>query len=42
MRYIDVRLMQQVEAVAQKCSVKILLLKIHQNSQENTCVGVSL
>ena len=29
------------EAVIQKCSLKNLLLKISQNSQENNCVGVS-
>ena len=28
------------EAVAQKCSVKKVFLKIWQNSQENTCAGV--
>ena len=27
-------------AVARKCSVKKVLLKISQNSQENACVGV--
>ena len=30
-----------VEAVALRCSVKRLFLKISQNSQENTCVRVS-
>ena len=30
-----------VEAVAQRCSVKKVLLEIFQNSQENTCAGVS-
>ena len=30
-----------VEAVAQRCSVKKLLLRQSQYSQENTCVGVS-
>ena len=29
------------EAVTQKCSVKKVLLKISQNSQENTCARVS-
>ena len=29
------------EAVARRCSAKKLFLKILQNSQENTCVGVS-
>ena len=29
------------EAVVQRCSVKKVFLKISQNSQENTCVGVS-
>ena len=29
------------EAVAQRCSVKNVYFKISQNSQENTCVGVS-
>ena len=29
------------EAVAQTCSVKKVFLEISQNSQENTCVGVS-
>ena len=28
---------QQLEAVARSCSVKKVLLKISQNSQENTC-----
>ena len=30
------------EAVAQRCSVKRVFLKISQNSQENTCARVSL
>ena len=30
-----------VEAVARRCSVKNVFLKNSQNSQENTCVGVS-
>ena len=30
------------EAVAQRCSVKKVFLKISQNSQENTCARVSL
>ena len=30
-------LVQQAEAVARKCSVKEVFLKILQNSQENTC-----
>ena len=29
------------EAVAQKCSVKKVLLEISQNSEENTCARVS-
>ena len=29
------------EAVAQRCSIKKLLLEISQNSQENTCARVS-
>ena len=29
------------EAVARRCSVRKVLLKILQNSQENTCAGVS-
>ena len=29
------------EAVAQKCSLKKVFLKISQNSQENTCVRAS-
>ena len=29
------------ETVAKRCSVKKVFLKISQNSQENTCVGVS-
>ena len=28
------------EVVTRKCSVKTVFLKISQNSQENTCVGV--
>ena len=31
----------QTEAVVQRCFVKKLLLKILQNSQENTCTTVS-
>ena len=30
-----------VEAVARRCSMKYVFLKVLQNSQENTCVGVS-
>ena len=33
---------QDTEAVVQRCSVKTVILKILQNSQENTCVRVSL
>ena len=29
------------EAVSQRCSVKLVLLEISQNSQENTCARVS-
>ena len=29
------------ETVARRCPVKMLFLKISQNSQENTCAGVS-
>ena len=29
-----------IEAVAQRCSVKEVFLKISQNSQENTCARV--
>ena len=29
------------EAVFRKCSVKMMLLEISQNSQENTCASVS-
>ena len=29
------------EAVVQRCSVKNVFLRISQNSQKNTCVGVS-
>ena len=32
---------QSSEAVAQSCSVKKVLLKISQNSQENSCARVS-
>ena len=31
-----------LEAVAWRCSVKKVFLKISQNSQENTCTRVSL
>ena len=31
-----------LEVVARRCSVKKVLLEISQNSQENTCVRVSL
>ena len=34
--------MRPPEAVARGCSVKKMLLKISQNSQENNCVGVFL
>ena len=33
--------MNSAEAVAQKCSIKKLILEISQNSYENTCVRVS-
>ena len=33
--------MEKVEAVAQRCSVKIVFLKILQHSHENTFVRVS-
>ena len=29
------------EAIAQRCSIKKMLLEISQNSQENTCARVS-
>ena len=29
------------EAVTRKCSLKMVFLKILQNSQENTCAGIS-
>ena len=32
---------QVPEAVAWRCSIKMVFLKISQNSQENTCVRVS-
>ena len=32
---------QAIEAVVQRCSVKKVLLKISQNSQENTCARAS-
>ena len=32
----------KTEAVATRCSVKKVFLKISQNSQKNTCVRVSL
>ena len=31
---------RNIEAVAQRCSVKKVFLEIWQNSQENTCVRV--
>ena len=34
-------LFQRTEVVAQRCSAKKVLLEISQNSQENTCAGVS-
>ena len=34
-------LKQRTEAVAQRCSLKKVLLEISQNSQENTCARVS-
>ena len=37
-----VKRMQNPEAVIQRCSIKKAFLKILQNSQENTCAGVSL
>ena len=33
--------MSQSEAVAQRCSVNKVFLKIFQNLQENTCAGYS-
>ena len=35
-------IVNEPEAVAQTCSVKKVFLEISQNSQENTCVKVSL
>ena len=35
-------LLQNAESVARRCSTKQVFLKLLQNSQENTCVGVSL
>ena len=32
---------ENVEAVARRCSVKKVFLEISQNSQENTCARVS-
>ena len=29
----------EIEAVAQRCSVKKVFVEISQNSKENTCVG---
>ena len=39
--YNSIRATFTVEAVAQRCSVKKVFLKILQNSQENTCARVS-
>ena len=33
--------MASPEAVVQRCSVKNIFIKLTQNKQENTCVGVS-
>ena len=33
--------LRYIEAVAKRCSVKIVFLEISQNSQENTCARVS-
>ena len=41
MLYLSV-LKQGIEAVAQRCSLKTMFLEISQNSQENTCVRVSI
>ena len=35
------RLLIYTKAVAQRCPLKPVFLKISKNSQENTCVGVS-
>ena len=40
-RFSDLLRPRNTEAVAQKCSVKKVFLKILQNSQENTCARVS-
>ena len=34
--------MLKIRAVVRRCSAKTVFSKILQNSQENTCVGVSL
>ena len=41
MKPLHVKSSTYTEAVSQRCSVKMVFLKISQNSQENTCVGVS-
>ena len=38
---LDLGVLQELEAVVQSCSVKKMLLKISQNSRENTCARVS-
>ena len=40
--YVSTWICSNPEAVAQRCSVKKVLLEISHNSQENTCVKVSL
>ena len=35
------KLINNLEAVAQRCSVKKVFLEISQNSQENTCASAS-
>ena len=40
--YIYISLLQNTETVARTCFVKYVVLKILQNSQENTCAGVPL
>ena len=38
----DESIFDDKEAVPKKCSIKKVFLKTSQNSQENTCVGVSI
>ena len=41
LKWVERKRDRQTETVTRRCSVKKLFLKNSQNSQENTCAGVS-